>query len=137
MSKPKQEYFEGREMEEDYFDSEDSILDREGEFVDDMDAFECGQYDEEVLEAVKECCKRHTLILRICKSVEDILSFNMLNTIGLLTLAMCIIIFAMTTIGKLNESTVDFANYLVLGYFEMLIMCYYPHLMSYQVSEVV
>lgn len=98
------------------------------------DPFECGKYDAEVLVAVAECARRHALILRICREVEDILSFNMLTTIGVLVIVMCMMIFAVTTIGQMNESTVDFVNYLVMDYFEMLVMCYYPHLMSYQVT---
>lgn len=122
-------YFEGAEEEE-----EDFLRDEASQVAHANDPFECGGYDAEVLVAVAECARRHALILRICREVEDILSFNMLTTIGVLVIVMCMMIFAVTTIGQMNESTVDFVNYLVMDYFEMLVMCYYPHLMSYQVT---
>lgn len=128
------EYFEGEELQDEksFFINQETSTSLQ---VDDQeDLFECGEYDQEVLQAIIECVQRHSLIRRICAEVEDMLSFNMLNTIGMLIICLCFLIYVLLSIGSLNESTVDFANYFVLGYFEMFIMCYYPHLMSYQVS---
>lgn len=68
------------------------------------------------------------VILRISKYVED-LSFNMLNTIGVLILVICTLLFACDIIGKVNQDTIDLGNYVLFGFFEMLIMCYFPHRM--------
>lgn len=132
------EYNECVEVVEPSLDDEDrrEVL---GSYVEDVldesDPFHCGEYDEEVLVAIIAFAKRQALILKICTAVEDILQFNMLNTIGVMVSVICILIYACSTIGQVNESSADFANYLILSFFEMFIMCYYPHMMSYQVRE--
>lgn len=126
------EYFEGDEMvEEEYQSNREDYCE---ESVSSNDLFACGEYDTEVLVAVIECSRRHALILRICRSVEDIVNLNMLNTVGNVTFFICVMIFALYSIGKVNNATIDFANYLFLGYVELLFLCYYPHLMTYQVG---
>lgn len=132
--KVSKEYFEGEEIEEHFFRDELPLKSHEEESMDEEDLFPCGAYDQEVLVAVIACAKSQALILGIYKSVEELLTFTMLNTIGVMVPFMCLLIFALTSIGTINQYSIDMANYLVLGFLEMLIMCYYPHIMSYQVS---
>lgn len=121
------DYFEGEEKEEPFL--------IEAEFDDYNDPFECGAYDKEILTEIKECTRRHSFILNICATVESILSFNMLNTIGALTAIFCLLIFAVTTIDGMTTVKLDIINYLILGYLQLLVMCYYPHIMAHQVRS--
>lgn len=132
--KVSKEYFEGEEVEEHFFGDELPLDSHGEESVDEEDPFACGAFDQEVLVAIIACARRQALIRGIYKSVEELLNVTMLNTIGVMVPVLCLMIFALTSIGTINQYSIDMANYLVLGSLEMLIMCYYPHIMSYQVS---
>lgn len=134
-------YYESVEKEDSHGMEDDGIpgqgfSKREGLNDGDGDPFEYGEYDRQACAEVIECIKRHTLIMRICNATEDILSFNMLNTIVQLTFMLCLIIFALSLMDEMNNNAFHFVNYLVLGYIELLLLCYYPHLMSHQVGGV-
>lgn len=134
------EYFEALELEDDHGITADGIairgsIKRLG--FNTPDAFEYGEYDKELCEEVIQCIRRHCLILRIAKSTEDMLSFNMLNTMVNLVFILCLIIFALAEMQEFNNNSVHFLNYLMLGYVAMILQCYYPHIMSMQSNKII
>lgn len=138
VQKLKSEFFECREEIDDRFIKMVQVPTYNCKENDneDADLFQSGEYDREALAAVIKCSQRHAKILRICTELEDTLHLNMMTSVGAITIGVCVLIFTITRIGEINQNTIDYSTYIFCGFVNLLILCYFPHLMSLQSGRV-
>lgn len=90
--------------------------------------------DQKILEAISDCIRFHQTMLEACKKSKFALSFNLLATIGHMTLIGCLFTYSLSMTQNFSKA-VNYAVYMGFCYYQILMLCYSSCMVGNQVRN--
>lgn len=97
--------------------------------------YRVGSHDLELMGAIRDCAEHHKFIVAVVQSTERFLHWMLLATLGQITLMISLITCSLSFRTQIDQAAIHDANYFSILFLMLFVLCYYPHMMTYQVDR--